>query len=1188
MKPEIPQVFTPDDIVATGLILAGYKLFPACHIALHPRMTVLSGNNAVGKTTILDAVQTILICHQQYINLNVATGQFDRSLAGQLSGRVGWAVLSISGHSEITAIGVRLHARAASEGLDLTPFAVTGIDPWPDLFLDREQSQIIPDFQKIRKNILQQNMEAVVTDFSSVDEYHRFLFAQGLLPVPMDRKGKKKFATLWSQVTRPKLDRLGYFLKEMLCPEPSQGVKFADVEKLMRDRRTISTQISSIEQFRRTRLQLEEQLKALDQSRCLYLSTELGMLSSRAESLKQKTAHEQKREQATVAGLEKIENSLEAAALEKQKLSRERDKYLGLQTELSRQERHHRQYQRLIQEQQNLAGEMDGLTRDISRAQGKVQNLKTGLREKSAARSELQAELRALSEKLKYISADKEKYQAFQKQLEKFQEKTGLRVKAWPALNQAWISSQKEKNRLESLPEMKVRLEEIRKRTDLHKKALELADWFERIHPDTRELLQGSRDEFVQAVNEWEDLDFGAEMARIRGSLDKLNSCITGLEKGRPGLPQALDPHLESGRLTPVAARYEHFNLEKAAAVQTGLGPFARAVLARDLEELAGLDLGDEEFLLLDPDVDPEGLTLFQAGQGVVAGQAGFYWYSPDSPVWLGAQARARELARLGQEKDSLLGRLQELENERRKNAQRISRARELAGIWSGLEDRTCLEEFEQLEGEISSLSQSSSRILETYQLAGSLVRKKDCFELKDAPAIYARTEKQAEQAEKDLKKLSRQISDLEKELAQAEQELGSLRDKYHSKDRRRAETKAGLDSLIKEEPMEVLLGRVDFSKARALHEQIKALDDQLVRLEKSRDRLHQEKGDQSGLLRLIQDKLDRLEKDFQTCLEQEKDILEKWRHVYPDRDPEYRRGSFARDDVTLLKSQWIQAEKLLESLITEISQEHSLQLPQQASSEARVEVILNNIIPQAVELDRVEEQLQHLRAELKQIESRIRTYVQDIKRKVDQEISNLKRRLDKVNKILADIKFGRISRVSVQLNYLPAYAGLKSLKGDRLTLLDLENKTTLEEFVNELVKNIFRQGQAGVSEEQIADYRTYISLSWSITDLDQEVRQKGFSGGETLGINLAICLGLLFHWGSESGSTQRGLLIMALDEAERLDQQAVHTVRQLLDRVQCQLLVALPRTITVPHTLCHMLTPLSQGVTHVSVYHKG
>ena len=253
------------------------------------------------------------------------------------------------------------------------------------------------------------------------------------------------------------------------------------------------------------------------------------------------------------------------------------------------------------------------------------------------------------------------------------------------------------------------------------------------------------------------------------------------------------------------------------------------------------------------------------------------------------------------------------------------------------------------------------------------------------------------------------------------------------------------------------------------------------------------------------------------------------------------------------------------------------------------MDMILDNIIPSSVELDKVEDQFQRLRQELGEIEARIKSYVQDIRQKVDQEISKLKRRLDKVNSILADIRFGRISQVRIELTYLPQYENLKKLKGETLSLLDFGSQTTLQEFVQELVRNIFRRGRADLSEDMIADYRTYIDLSWSITDFDGESRQKGFSGGETLGINLAICLGLLFHWGGEAGQAHaQGLLIMALDEAERLDEQAVYTVRELLDRSGSQLMVALPRTIEVPDTLCHMLTPLEQGVTHVSVYHKG
>lgn len=1188
MRPDIPEVFIPDDIIADGLILVGYQLFPAAYIALHPRMTVLSGNNAVGKTTILDAVQTILICHQQYINLNVATGQFDRSLSGQLSGRVGWAVLSIAGHAEIKAIGVRLHARATAEGLDLTPFTMTSMEPFPDLFLNKEKSQIVPDFQNLKKNVLKHDIQAQVNDFASVDEYHRLLFSQGLLPVTMDRQGKKKFATLWSQVTRPKLDRLGLFLKEMLCPDPSQGVKFSDVEKLMRDRRSISSQIKSIEIFRKTRLELEEQRKIFDKSRYEYLSTELGMLKTRAQVLHSKIERENKREQETVETLKQIESRLEKSWIEKKDINQERDKYLSRQTELSRQKRHFEEYQSLSREEKQLDMEMSRITDELSRAEKFRQDTASQVLEIKEQHGREHAALMALQEKLKFLLADKEKYETFVRKLGQSLEKTGRSIKTWQELNEAWLACEKEKNRLDSLPELKVRLEEIRRRVELREQAVELTDWFGRNYPETTSFFSGKRQDFILLIRQWEEIDFESGITKKGAELDKLLTRIEGLEKGRSGISDSVAKHVDSGRLALVADKYEHLDLERASQVQAGLGPYACGVVVRNPEEVAQLDLGDEEFMLLSPDVDPDKLRLVKTSRGTISGMAGLYWFTPDEPLWLGAQARARELTKLNAQREILEDELEALENERRQNAQRVSKARELAGMWSGLEDKSCFEELASLDEEIKNLESQAWQIRQSYQYLNSLVRKRDLFDLHTAPKIYARAHKQAQEAQKFLEKLKGKMGQLEKDLARADSDQKKLQEQHQARDRRLTEIRVTVQNLIKEEPLEVLQGKIDFSQAHALAERVKAFDDQLLGIEESRDRFHQDKGRKNELLRLIQKDLEGFEKELKACRNTEEKRLSEWQDFYPDINPEYRQGNFTRDDSTLLKSQWLQAEKILEKVINDVSAEHSLHLPHDVSSETKVELILNNIIPQAVDLDRVEEQFQRLKAELKEIEARIRSYVQDIKRRVDQDISNLKRRLDKVNTILADIRFGRISQVRVELKHLPSYAGLKSLQGDRLTLLDFESKTTLEEFVQELIRNIFKHGQARISEEQIADYRTYIDLTWSIADLEGNVRQKGFSGGETLGINLAICLGLLFHWGGEAGHARRGLLIMALDEAERLDEQAVNTVRELLDRVECQLLVALPRTMRVPKTLCHMLTPLAQGVTHVSVYHKG
>lgn len=1189
LSQKIPEVFVPDDIVAGSLVLVGYKLFPATTIDLHPRMTVLSGNNAVGKTTILDAVQTILICHQQDINLNVATGQFDRSLSGQLSGRVGWAVLSVSGHREITAIGVRLHARATADSLELTPFVLTGIYPQTDLFVDRESSRVTPDFQTLKRNILTKDIQGQAQDFASVDEYHRHLFAQGLLPVTMDRQGKKKFATLWSQVTRPKLDRLGIFLKEMLCPDPAQGVKFADVERLMSDRRRLSEQLKALERFRRTRQELEECRQRLDDRRSLYLSTELGRQQARIQDCIEKIDKQRHKESTTVQELQQLEKDLEEANAAKESVSHERDKYLGRQTELSRQQKHHEDYVQAMQEHASIQKDLEKTARKRAELQQAVEQGSHDIKDKQEQASQLHSQVSGLRERLKYLKTDRDRFEQLQKLLKRYRDSTGQELHTWPELQKAWVEVQKHKARLDTLPELERRLKDLEKRAADHREACEQARWLEQSHPETADALGQGRQVLTDLIAQWEELDFETSIAEASAGLEKLDRQIADLEKGRPSLPEAVSTHVDSGKLSLVASRFEHLDLEQAARVQSRLGPFARGLLIEDPSDVADLDLGDEEFVLARSDVQAQDFESVPCEKGQISGHEGLYWYAPEAPVWLGAQARARELHRLTRDKDSLARELEGLKHERRKNRERISLARKLAAMWSAFEDSACLAEQKELQDQVSTLKKEAADIQNRYRELSTLVSKKDHFELKGAPEEFARVDKECKDKESRLDELEKSIKALEKELKRKKEDLAGLEQEYAQADRGLAGVQARIDSLLQEEPRDVLEGRIDFSEARAVKDRITALDRELAGLEQTRDNLNRNVVRKGDLLKQIQKDLESLDKQVEDSRQKESRLKDMWQRFYPAKSPVYRSGSYTQEDASRLKLEWEMAEAELKKLVQAAVNEHSLQLPPEAAPEAQVDMILENIIPSSVELDRVEDQFQRLRQELGEIEARIKTYVQDIRQKVDQEISKLKRRLDKVNSILADIRFGRISQVKIELTFLPQYENLKRLKGDTLSLLDFGNQTTLQEFVKELVKNIFKRGRVDLNEDQIADYRTYIDLSWSITDLDGESRQKGFSGGETLGINLAICLGLLFHWGGEAGQAHaRGLLIMALDEAERLDEQAVYTVRELLDRTGSQLMVALPRTIEVPDTICHMLTPLEQGVTHVSVYHKG
>jgi chromosome partition protein MukB len=193
-----------------------------------------------------------------------------------------------------------------------------------------------------------------------------------------------------------------------------------------------------------------------------------------------------------------------------------------------------------------------------------------------------------------------------------------------------------------------------------------------------------------------------------------------------------------------------------------------------------------------------------------------------------------------------------------------------------------------------------------------------------------------------------------------------------------------------------------------------------------------------------------------------------------------------------------------------------------------------------------------------------------------------------RVNRILSALSFGQIKKIYLEVEELPAFQALKKLESF-LRVIRRDEVITLREFVEKLRAFILRESNTTLTEEQIADYRSYIRIRRVIVDKENRVREGGLSSGETLGVNLALCLSILFFLGREQGTnSDSGMLMLALDEAERLDVRALATIRDLLDEVRCQLMVAMPRPVDIADSICHLLTPLSQGVTHVHLYHRG
>jgi energy-coupling factor transporter ATP-binding protein EcfA2 len=466
--------FSPDPVWARELLLVGYQLFPCSLIPLHGRLTVLSGNNGVGKTTLLDAIQTVILCHQQYISMNVASGQNDRSIIGQLRQRVAWAAIGIAGHEEVTAMGVRLAVRPSGEQLDLSPFVLRRAPLQEGLFLDPETSTITPDFQVLSRRILQVDPTADYLPFERVDDYHAFLHEQGILPIPLMRTGKKKsFAGLWRQITQPRLTDLQPFLQDMLCPPPS-GMKltFSDVEKLMHDRRGVEERLKRLVRFRETRLRLEGLRLSLDGARRESLTADLVVSTGRVQTLRQQEgrlrAEQEKAQQELVAQ----QTALTKMEEQESGISAQRDLLQKQQSSLDAQLRRHKEYV--------AAG------KDLALADKRLQAILTeqaGITEKyrvvaeeitagTAKRTELLVEREKMAGQEAQLAKDVKAWRSFEADLTKAAEILGRKIGSVVDVVETWNEWDGPFQELRLLPTWKEQLAELRRRTKRHEEAL--------------------------------------------------------------------------------------------------------------------------------------------------------------------------------------------------------------------------------------------------------------------------------------------------------------------------------------------------------------------------------------------------------------------------------------------------------------------------------------------------------------------------------------------------------------------------------------------------------------------------------------------------------------------------------------------------------------------------------------------
>jgi chromosome partition protein MukB len=1179
--------FSPDPVWARELLLVGYQLFPCSLIPLHGRLTVLSGNNGVGKTTLLDAIQTVILCHQQYISMNVASGQNDRSIIGQLRQRVAWAAIGIAGHEEVTAMGVRLAVRPSGEQLDLSPFVLRGVQLQERLFLDPETSSITPDFQVLSRRILQADPTADYLPFERVDDYHSFLHEQGILPIPLMRPGKKKsFAGLWRQITQPRLTDLQAFLQDMLCPPPARKMNFSDVEKLMHDRRSVEERLKRLVRFRETRLKLEELRLALDAARRESLSADLVVSSGRVRSLRQQESRLRAEQEKAQQELAAQQTALTLLEEQESGISAQRDLLQKQQSSLDAQLRRHKEYV--------AAG------RELAEADKRLQTIlteQTGIIEKCRVVSEEVAsgnarwrELLVLRERIAgqetQLVKDVKAWRSFEAELVRAAEILGRKVASAFDVIEAWNEWDGPFQELRLLPAWKEQLTELQRRAKRHNEALAL--WKGLVasgavtdpprREDVEAGLRAAREDVIRLSLEEEKL------VSERGRIQQLRDTLA---QGRPPLPPEAQRMVDQGLADPVAMDFDQLDVQEAAAWQTRLGPFALAIRPRKgagiLDKLEG---ADRVFVVTSEAGEEEWANRAAA----VGGRGALAWYEPQGPVWLSSRARAEQLITLARELeecDAAMARLKAAVSSRRALEERLAA---VLGAWDALCDRESIGLEEALANRVRVVSEGQARTRACHDCVEKLKSRIQTFDLAESPAQLDAVRARIAEIERDVTALEEGLAKLRTSEEGLQRRQSELERERRESENSRTRAQSLRETLEKDEPLDVLEGRVDFTKAEQMARRMEELKTELASIK--------------GKLRAGAEQLGKLRADVQNrsaglndmsgklrhAAQEMEQATARWGRYYPTEDPAALHGDWTESGRDKARQAWAEARVALSGQLELVCREYGqeLAMPRDREPDQLVGDVLTMLLPPDVELDREEEKLKALREELSKIEGKLRGYVEAIRNNVDADIRALTRKLQRINDILSNLGFGKVRKVYLEKVHEPAYEGLKHLRGTgQLSLFSSGTAVGLREFLDQIREIIARHAKgAQLEDDQITDYRTYVRLRWAIEDDAGRERRSGFSSGEGLGINLAICLSLLFYEGSDSGQHRgSGILLMALDEAERLDERAMNTVRDLLDRVECQLVLALPRVLNIPDSLTHILTALPQGVTHVGVY---
>lgn len=216
---------------------------------------------------------------------------------------------------------------------------------------------------------------------------------------------------------------------------------------------------------------------------------------------------------------------------------------------------------------------------------------------------------------------------------------------------------------------------------------------------------------------------------------------------------------------------------------------------------------------------------------------------------------------------------------------------------------------------------------------------------------------------------------------------------------------------------------------------------------------------------------------------------------------------------------------------------------------------------------------LASLREQLSAREADLRVSSGSIANHLNSAIRTARSLVDRLQEGLEEIRFGSIQRIRVSAeNIRPMARILDVLRSDAVQTTLFDSAPTLEQALERIYT---REAGGHIAGHRLLDYREYIELRVSVKRENEpewsEANAARMSTGEAIGVGAALMMVVLDAWEKREmlgrgKARNASLRFLFLDEASRLSVDVLHTLFELCERLQLQMLVAAPEV------------PLSEG----------